>query len=220
MSSKGLTATCLCRHANLSKCSMTSWRPRTVRHRPTLKSSASSLGLRTTPDRRCAFRVRRSFTRFGIWPASPERSRKRVDESTRKLTPKKSKAAKQARVETSGGGVVTAGAVVVATNTPVNDLIAIHTKQAAYQTYVIGARIPRRSVTRVALLGYARSLSLHSHRNYRQRRGCLRPLDRRRRRSQDRAARRRQQALQVRSNAGHAIVFRWLKESSIAGRVR
>src|SRR4029078_9326888 len=28
---------------------------------------------------------------------------------------------KQARVETKGGGVVTAGAVVVATNTPVND---------------------------------------------------------------------------------------------------
>lgn len=55
---------------------------------------------------------------------------------------------KQARVETKGGGVVTAGSVVVATNTPVNDLIAIHTKQAGYQTYVIGARIPKGSVTR------------------------------------------------------------------------
>lgn len=55
---------------------------------------------------------------------------------------------KKARVEAAGGGVVTAGAVVVATNTPVNDLIAIHTKQAPYQTYVIGARIPRGSVTR------------------------------------------------------------------------
>jgi glycine/D-amino acid oxidase-like deaminating enzyme/nitrite reductase/ring-hydroxylating ferredoxin subunit len=55
---------------------------------------------------------------------------------------------KQARVETTGGGVVTAGAVVVATNTPVNDLMAIHTKQAAYQTYVIGARVPRGSVAR------------------------------------------------------------------------
>src|SRR6185295_12200653 len=54
----------------------------------------------------------------------------------------------QARIETSGGGVVTAGSVVVATNSPVNDLIAIHTKQAAYQTYVIGARIPSGSVTR------------------------------------------------------------------------
>jgi glycine/D-amino acid oxidase-like deaminating enzyme/nitrite reductase/ring-hydroxylating ferredoxin subunit len=55
---------------------------------------------------------------------------------------------KKARVETSDNGVVTADAVVVATNTPVNDLIAIHTKQAPYQTYVIGARIPRGSVTR------------------------------------------------------------------------
>jgi glycine/D-amino acid oxidase-like deaminating enzyme/nitrite reductase/ring-hydroxylating ferredoxin subunit len=55
---------------------------------------------------------------------------------------------KQARIETTSGGVVTADAVVVATNSPVNDLIAIHTKQAAYQTYVIGARVPSGSVTR------------------------------------------------------------------------
>lgn len=54
----------------------------------------------------------------------------------------------QARVETSNGQVVTAGAVVVATNTPVNDLIAIHTKQAPYMTYVIGARAPRGSITK------------------------------------------------------------------------
>lgn len=53
-----------------------------------------------------------------------------------------------ARIETSNGSVVTAEAVVVATNTPVNDLFAIHTKQAAYQTYVIGARIPREAVTK------------------------------------------------------------------------
>lgn len=55
---------------------------------------------------------------------------------------------KPARIDTSSGGVVTAGAVVVATNTPVNDLIAIHTKQSPYQTYVIGARVPLGSVTR------------------------------------------------------------------------
>jgi Rieske Fe-S protein len=36
----------------------------------------------------------------------------------------------------------------VATNTPVNDLFAIHTKQAAYLTYVMGARVPRGSVTK------------------------------------------------------------------------
>ncbi len=53
-----------------------------------------------------------------------------------------------ARVETENGAVVIARNIVVATNTPVNDLVAIHTKQAPYITYVIGARIPRGSVTR------------------------------------------------------------------------
>jgi glycine/D-amino acid oxidase-like deaminating enzyme/nitrite reductase/ring-hydroxylating ferredoxin subunit len=52
----------------------------------------------------------------------------------------------RARVETDAGHIVTASAVVVATNTPVNDRVAIHTKQAPYITYVIGARIPSGSV--------------------------------------------------------------------------
>ncbi len=38
---------------------------------------------------------------------------------------------KEARVETEAGPVVKAGAVVVATNTPINDQVAIHTKQCA-----------------------------------------------------------------------------------------
>jgi glycine/D-amino acid oxidase-like deaminating enzyme/nitrite reductase/ring-hydroxylating ferredoxin subunit len=42
---------------------------------------------------------------------------------------------------------VRAGAIVVATNSPINDLVAIHTKQAPYMTYVIGARVPKGSVT-------------------------------------------------------------------------
>ena len=41
---------------------------------------------------------------------------------------------------------VIADAVVVATNTPINDLVALHTKQAPYMTYVIGARVPKDSV--------------------------------------------------------------------------
>lgn len=49
---------------------------------------------------------------------------------------------KQARVETSQGCIVTADAVVVATNTPINNMVTIHTKQAAYITYVISATIP------------------------------------------------------------------------------
>lgn len=52
----------------------------------------------------------------------------------------------RARVETADGHVVTSNAVVVATNTPVNDRVVIHTKQAPYITYVIGARVPRGSV--------------------------------------------------------------------------
>ena len=51
-----------------------------------------------------------------------------------------------ARITANNGRVVTAQAVVVATNTPVNDLVSIHTKQAAYRTYVIGARVKPGSV--------------------------------------------------------------------------
>ena len=52
----------------------------------------------------------------------------------------------KAKVEV-GEHTVTADAVVVATNSPINDLVAIHTKQAPYMTYVIGARVPVGSVT-------------------------------------------------------------------------
>lgn len=41
--------------------------------------------------------------------------------------------------------------VVVATNTPVNDLVTMHTKQYPYRTYVIAARIPRSAVKQPAL---------------------------------------------------------------------
>lgn len=46
------------------------------------------------------------------------------------------------------GPAVQADYVVVATNTPVNDLVTIHAKQSAYRSYVIGARVARDSVTR------------------------------------------------------------------------
>jgi glycine/D-amino acid oxidase-like deaminating enzyme/nitrite reductase/ring-hydroxylating ferredoxin subunit len=54
----------------------------------------------------------------------------------------------KARVETSTGATIRAQAIVVATNTPFNDLAVMHTKQAAYQTYVIAAQVPAGSVTR------------------------------------------------------------------------
>jgi glycine/D-amino acid oxidase-like deaminating enzyme/nitrite reductase/ring-hydroxylating ferredoxin subunit len=53
-----------------------------------------------------------------------------------------------ARVHVDGGGVVTAGVVVVATNSPIVDVFAMHTKQAAYRSYVIGVSIPKGSVPR------------------------------------------------------------------------
>lgn len=52
-----------------------------------------------------------------------------------------------AKVTTSDGHVITADNIVVATNSPVNDWVIIHTKQSAYRTYVIAARIPRGSLT-------------------------------------------------------------------------
>ena len=44
-----------------------------------------------------------------------------------------------------GPAAVTAGAIVVATNTPapINDWMGIYTKQSSYRTYVIAARVPR-----------------------------------------------------------------------------
>ncbi len=51
-----------------------------------------------------------------------------------------------ARITTSDGHMISADNVVVCTNTPVNDWLIIHSKQAAYRTYVIGARVPRGAV--------------------------------------------------------------------------
>lgn len=51
-----------------------------------------------------------------------------------------------ARVTTENGPEIRAKAVVVATNSPINDLVAIHTKQAPYVSYSIGCRVPVRSL--------------------------------------------------------------------------
>ena len=54
--------------------------------------------------------------------------------------------ARDAGVQTSDGRRVRANAVVVAANVPFNDRLAIHTKQAAYRTYVVALRIDRDAV--------------------------------------------------------------------------
>jgi glycine/D-amino acid oxidase-like deaminating enzyme/nitrite reductase/ring-hydroxylating ferredoxin subunit len=53
-----------------------------------------------------------------------------------------------AKVTTANGPVVTCDAVVVATNAPVNDRVALHTKQAPYITFAIALPVPRGSVTK------------------------------------------------------------------------
>lgn len=71
-------------------------------------------------------------------------------------------------VETEDGNRVHAQAVVVATNTPVNDKVQIHTKQHAYRSYVVAFRIPKGSYSPFLLWDvgrpyyYARILSAES----------------------------------------------------------
>ncbi len=49
-------------------------------------------------------------------------------------------------VVTGNGHAVSANHLVVATNSPVNDMVTMHTKQAPYRTYVIGARVRKGQV--------------------------------------------------------------------------
>jgi glycine/D-amino acid oxidase-like deaminating enzyme/nitrite reductase/ring-hydroxylating ferredoxin subunit len=52
-----------------------------------------------------------------------------------------------ARVKTAAGHMIRASAIVIATNSPFNDLVTIHTKQAPYHTYAIGARVVPGAIT-------------------------------------------------------------------------
>lgn len=49
---------------------------------------------------------------------------------------------------TTGGATVRAQSIVVATNTPFNDLVALHTKQTAYRTYAIAFSAPAGAIAR------------------------------------------------------------------------
>jgi glycine/D-amino acid oxidase-like deaminating enzyme/nitrite reductase/ring-hydroxylating ferredoxin subunit len=51
-----------------------------------------------------------------------------------------------AEVRTEVGRRITADHVVVATNSPINNVVAIHTKQAPYMTYALATAIPRQAI--------------------------------------------------------------------------
>lgn len=56
-----------------------------------------------------------------------------------------------ASVTTADGHTILAEDVVVATHSPVNDWMVMHTKQAAYRTYVVGLRVPIGAIPRILL---------------------------------------------------------------------
>ena len=58
---------------------------------------------------------------------------------------------RHAHIITTSDYKISCEAIVVATNTPVNDRFAIHTKQVPLTTYVIGARIPHGAVPKMLL---------------------------------------------------------------------
>jgi glycine/D-amino acid oxidase-like deaminating enzyme/nitrite reductase/ring-hydroxylating ferredoxin subunit len=58
------------------------------------------------------------------------------------------KGGKTVKIGTKGRAIVSAGAVVVATNTPINDSGKMYTKQEPYRTYVIGAFVPAGRIPR------------------------------------------------------------------------
>jgi glycine/D-amino acid oxidase-like deaminating enzyme len=47
---------------------------------------------------------------------------------------------------TAAGHVVKTKSAVIATNSPIDPKLAIHSKQAPYRTYVLGAEIPKRKI--------------------------------------------------------------------------
>lgn len=67
-----------------------------------------------------------------------------------------------AYVKTANGRTVTTGAIVIATNTPINDRYVIHTKQAPYTTYVVGLVVPKGAVTRALFWDTAERAGMES----------------------------------------------------------
>jgi len=52
--------------------------------------------------------------------------------------------------KTNGGHTVTGGAVVLATNSPIHKILAIHSRQLARRSYVVGLKVPRGAINRAS----------------------------------------------------------------------
>lgn len=54
-------------------------------------------------------------------------------------------------VRTAEGQTIRASQIVVATNSPINDRVVIHSKQAPYRTYVVGLKVPKDAIVPILL---------------------------------------------------------------------
>jgi glycine/D-amino acid oxidase-like deaminating enzyme len=102
--------------------------------------------VRSASARASSFRIRRSFIRCAISTASRKRSKRsggRIHCGTHATS---IESGDRITVSTKAGRTIEAGSVVVATNVPINDRLAMHTKQAPYLTYVIALAMPRDAV--------------------------------------------------------------------------
>jgi len=48
--------------------------------------------------------------------------------------------------KTDAGHTVTGGAVVLATNSPIHKILAIHSRQFARRSYVVGLKVPKGAI--------------------------------------------------------------------------
>ena len=88
------------------------------------------------------------YRHFDLWQEQKLKFVCRIKASTIKTCrPRVEISSRCLKRSVSGWGAVTADAAIVATNTPVIDRVAVHTKQAPYMTYVIGCCVPPGSVT-------------------------------------------------------------------------
>ena len=72
----------------------------------------------------------------------------RIHAGTRALAVGGDSGARQVETER---GIITCRSVVVATNTPFNDRVVMHTKQSAYRSYVVALRVPKDAIPRFLL---------------------------------------------------------------------
>ena len=131
--------------------------------------------------RRCAIPTRRLSIHSSTWPASPRAIRKAGGRFYAETTVEEVEEDENGvKITTAAGHVVSARHAVVATNSPINDRYAIHTKQAPYRTYAMAFSVPKGALPDGL---YWDTLEAYHYVRLQPGRGQERYPDRRRRRS-------------------------------------